>query len=114
MITKEIGNRIVYSLLIGLVVTAVSGISANQIIAGELPSVQLVMQPLLGVNYWGYMLPWLKQIVYPGEVKRVIWQNFAADAVLWTIVAYIVLAAFKLPAKSTGIKKSRARKKRRK
>lgn len=112
MVTKTIGNRIVFALLIGLVITAVSGISLNSNIVGELPNVLFVTEPLLGVSYWGYMLPWLKQIVYPGEARRVIWQNFAADAVLWTIITYIVLAVFKLPRVAEA--KAAARRRRRK
>ena len=94
-------RRLAFSILIGLVVTTVTGLNLNSNLIGELPNVQFITQPWLGVSYWGYILPWLKQVVYPGMTKQVIWQNFVADVVIWTIVAYIVLTIFKVPTRAS-------------
>ena len=95
---KVVKSRLLVSILIGLVVTVVSGININQNIAGEIPNVRVVEQPLLGASYWGYILPWLRQIIVPGAIKTVMWLNFIADVLVWTIIAYIVLTLLKLPA----------------
>jgi hypothetical protein len=113
-----IDRKIAFSILIGLVVTTVSGMWINTSVVGELPDVQLVSEPLLGVSYWGFLFPWLKQVVYPGAVKSVIWQNFIADVFFWSIVGYIVLSVFKMPRKAIAKKprkkvKKKASKKRR-
>ena len=97
---KVVKSRLLVSILIGLVVTVVSGININQNIAGEIPNVRVVEQPLLGASYWGYILPWLRQIIVPGAIKTVMWLNFIADVLVWTIIAYIVLTLLKLPAQS--------------
>ncbi len=97
MISKLIDRRIAFSILIGLVVTTVSGMWVNSNIVGELPDVQFISHPWVGAVYWGYVLPWLRQAVVQFPVKSVIWQNFVADVFIWSIVGYIVLAAFKLP-----------------
>jgi hypothetical protein len=110
-----VDRKIAFSILIGLVVTTVSGMWINLNVVGELPDVQFISEPLLGVSYWGFLFPWLKQVVYPGAVKSVIWQNFVADVFFWSIVGYVVLSVFKMPRKVRAAKKPRkkARKKRR-
>lgn len=97
---KVVKSRLLASILIGLVVTVVSGININGSIVGELPDVRIVSQPLLGASYWGYILPWLRQIIVPGAIKTVMWLNFAVDVLIWMLIAYIVLTLLKLPAQS--------------
>ena len=111
MMSKLIDRRIAFSILIGLVVTTVSGMWVNSNIVGELPDVQFITQPLVGAVYWGYVLPWLRQPVVLNPIKSVIWQNFVADVFIWAIVGYIVLTVFKMPIK--GKAKVKARPKRR-
>ena len=89
-------DRKALSIILGLVITTVSGISINQSIAGELPNVQIRTLP--GILYWGYVLPWLVQTKYFGVSKSVIWQNFIADVFIWSVIVYTVLTIFKLPA----------------
>ena len=112
--TTQKKRRIAFSILIGLVVTSVSGLMSNQSIIGELPNARVVSTPILGVSYWGYVLPWLRQVVYPGAAKTVMWLNFAADVIIWSLIACVVLAVFKLPVAGKTANRRRARRSRRK
>ena len=46
---------------------------------------------LLGVSYFGYFLPWLKRIVYPGAPLEVIWINFIVNIVIWSVLIYLAI-----------------------
>jgi len=72
----------------GLSVTIFSGLLPNRVIYGELPDVRIAYEPILGVGHWGYVLPWLRRIVYPGSASEVVLRNLAADIAIWTLVSY--------------------------
>jgi hypothetical protein len=108
--TREVKWRKVFSILLSLMVTLASGFCLNQNVVGELPDVRFVSGPWVGVSYWGFVLPWVSQIVYPGAQKQVLWANFAADVVVWFVAAYLVLAALKLP-KLGAARRARPRRK---
>ena len=107
--TKEVKIRKLFSVLLGLIVTLASGFCINQNVVGELPDVRFVAEPWVGVDYRGFALPWISQIVYPGAQKQVLWPNFAADVIIWFVVAYLALAALKIP--KLGAPRARPRKK---
>ena len=46
---------------------------------------------LLGVNYWGYFLPWLRRIVYPGSPLEVLWIYLIVDVIIWSVLVYLTL-----------------------
>ncbi len=50
------------SVLMGVLATLVSGFLFNPFVVGDFPNITVVSEPLMGVGYWGYLLPWLKQI----------------------------------------------------
>lgn len=76
------------SLLIGFSITLLSGFLPNKTIYGELPNIKVASEPVLGVGSWGYILPWLRKIVYPNSQLQVSWRNFFADIVIWSFISY--------------------------
>ena len=85
----------VFSILIGIAVTLVSGVLINPFIVGDFPKIRVVSKPVLGVVYWGYLLPWLKRVVImPIPPKTIIWQNLIIDLVVWSIIPFAVLTVF--------------------
>jgi large-conductance mechanosensitive channel len=112
---KVMKRRLAFSLLIGLVVTVVSALMKNISIIGSVPEIRFVSEPLADVVYWGYVFPWLRQVVSTDAVKVVLWRNFIVDVLVWTAVAYIVFAAVNLPLQAARVRlKGRAKKKTRK
>ena len=88
---------VMFSILIGFVATLVTCTFINNNIIGELPAIRLAGQTPPGVDYWGYLLPWLRQVSYslPCQIT-VIWQNFVVDILIWAVIAYAILNAIKL------------------
>jgi len=81
-------RRVAIALLAGLCVTLLSGLLYNRTIYGELPNVRVASEPILGVGYWGYILPWLRKVVYPGSSLQVIWRNLCVDVAIWGLAVY--------------------------
>lgn len=77
-------KTIAFSVLLGLVVTIATSFVYNSYVIGEFPDVRFVSIPLVGVGYWGFPLPWVKQIVYPGATKEIIYSHFVIDLLFWT------------------------------
>ncbi len=75
------------SLIIGGIITSFSGLLPN------------IPPSLLGVGYWGYPLPWLKQVVYPGAPKVIIWHFLILDWLIWTGLSFSVLYVMKIHLK---------------
>ena len=88
---KGIHKTLTQSVIIGIVVTLITGILMNLNIVGELPNIMVSSEPILGVSYWGYPLAWISQVVYPGAVKQVIWINLIVDIVIWSFFVLVVL-----------------------
>jgi len=88
--SRECGRRSAIALVVGLLVTMLLGLSPNHAVYGELPNVGIAYKPILGVGYWGYILPWLRKVVYPGSPLEVVWPNFVADIGVWTLLSYAV------------------------
>lgn len=97
-----------YSILIGLVITLITGIFMNARFVGEFPNLKYATQPLLGVSYWGYPLAWIKQVVYPNAPKQIIWFNFVVDWIIWS---GIVFAFMKMSFKKQKLQSKRKKKK---
>jgi hypothetical protein len=85
----------IYSITTGIIITLITGLIPNVF--------------LLGVNYWGYFLPWLKRIVYPGAPLEVSWIYFLVDMVIWSVFVYLTI----LSVVEEEAKKRPARKRRR-
>lgn len=83
-------KTLIYSVLIGLSITLLSSLITNNTVIGEFPDITFVSIPMLGVSYWGYPLPWMKLIIYPGEVKEPIWIHFIIDIVYWTVLILVI------------------------
>lgn len=64
------------SCIVGGIVTILSGLLSNTSLG------------LVGVGYWGYPLPWIRQIVYPGAPKVLIWQFLILDWLIWTALSF--------------------------
>ncbi len=67
----------IYSLLTGIIITLITGFFPNIF--------------LIGVSYWGYLLPWMSRVVYPGAPLQIIWINFIVDVVIWSVLIYLGL-----------------------
>lgn len=74
---------IFFSLVIGLLVTLLTSFIINNTVIGEFPNLSFVSIPMVGVSYWGYPLPWLKQVIYPGQMKEPILTHLAIDVAYW-------------------------------
>jgi|GEM_PF-1865219 len=83
-------KSIIFSLVVGLALTFLTSFLINNVVIGEFPNIRFVSLPIIGVNYWGYPLPWLKQVVYPGELKVPIWSHFVIDIAYWTGLVLII------------------------
>ena len=73
---------LVGSVLGGVLVTLLSGLFPN------------TPEMLVGAEHFGFPLPWLIRIVYPGSPLAVppeYYGNLVVDIVIWTIVVGIVL-----------------------
>ncbi|MFQ6125156.1 MAG: hypothetical protein ACE5R6_11215 [Candidatus Heimdallarchaeota archaeon] len=64
--TEPIKKRLIVAIVVGGVIILLTGLLSNQ-------------SGLLGVNYWGYPLPWLKQVVYPDTPRVIRWDYFFLD-----------------------------------
>lgn len=101
-----------WPILIGVGVTILTMMVPNAGVIGEFPDVRFVSVPLLGVGYWGSPLPWLKQVVYPGAPKQLIWPNLLADIVFWVVVVAVAkLLWMKVLAKPGKPKRAKAKRK---
>jgi len=99
-----------FALAAGIALTALTAMSLNTGVIGEFPDVRFVSIPLLGVSYWGGPLPWLKQVVYPGAPRAVVWPYLLADVAFWAVVVAVTkLFCIKVLAKAKA-KPGRARK----
>jgi len=65
----------IYSLLTGIIITLITGFFPNVFI--------------IGTQHWGYLLPWMSQIVYPGAPLEIMWINFIVDIVIWSVLMYL-------------------------
>ena len=77
-------------MLAGLALTLATSLVPNTGVIGEFPDVRFVPVPLLGVSYWGSPLPWLKQVVYPGAPRQLVWPNLLADVAFWVLLLAVV------------------------
>ncbi len=108
---KEKRKLIMFSTLFGLIITLVSSLLINSYVIGEFPNIVFVSIPILGVRYFGYPLPWLKEIVYPGSPKNFIYVHLFIDFLFWTgFVALLKLAKMDLSEPKKKISKKTTRK----
>ena len=89
--SRECRKRLTIALIMGLSVTMLLGLFSNRAIYGELPDVRIAYEPILGVGHWGYVLPWLRRILYPGSASEIVWRNLTADIAIWTLVSYALI-----------------------
>ncbi|NIM47585.1 MAG: hypothetical protein GTN40_05525 [Candidatus Aenigmarchaeota archaeon] len=99
------------SLLTGIIITLITGFFPNVF--------------LLGVSYRGYLLPWMRSVVYPGAPFEILWIYFLTDIIIWTVLIYLALLSVqeekkqpvkqpvKIKPKKKIVKKKPRRKKRR-
>ncbi len=67
----------IYSILTGIILTLITGFFPNIF--------------LIGITYWGYLLPWMSQIDYPGAPLEIIWINLLVDIIIWSMLIYLAL-----------------------
>jgi len=107
-------KMIAFTVFLGLLITVATYFVYNSYVIGEFPDVRFVSIPLIGVGYWGFPLPWMKQIVYPGAVKEIIWSHFVIDVLFWAAVVFVAKMFYfkiikKKPRKKPKRKKKKAR-----
>jgi len=81
----------IYSMWISIVITVFSSFLMNNHITGDFPNIRYISEPIIGMNYWGYPLGWLKQAVYPDAPKVLVWQNFLIDIIIWGLISLLIL-----------------------
>ena len=86
--TKLLKRLVLTSCILGGIITIFSGLLTN------------IPPGLLGVAYWGYPLPWIKQVVYPGAPKVIIWHFFVLDWLIWMGLSLAVLYGIKIYLKA--------------
>jgi len=69
----------IYSILAGILITLITGLFPNVF--------------LLGVSYWGYFLPWLSKVAYPGATLNVKWVNLFVNIVIWSVLLYLAIVS---------------------
>lgn len=106
-------KMLAFLVLLGLVITVATSLFVNTYVIGEFPNIRFVSIPIVGVGYWGLPLPWMKQIVYPGAVKEIMWTHFIVDAIFW-IGAVLVVKMFYLSVIKGKKPKKRPKRARRK
>jgi hypothetical protein len=90
-------DTIILSFVIGLVITLLTSILTNNIIIGEFPNIRFVSIPIIGVVYYGYPLPWLKQVVVPGAMREIIWIHFVVNIVYWWGLLVLIKVLYPKP-----------------
>jgi len=86
--SREHVKRLTIAVIIGFSLTMLLGFLPNRSIYGEIPEIGIAWEPMLGAGHWGYVLPWLTKVVYPGSATEIVWRNLAMDVVIWTLVSY--------------------------
>ncbi|MFX0198664.1 MAG: hypothetical protein ACFFCW_21285 [Candidatus Hodarchaeota archaeon] len=81
IITELIKKRLIIIVVKGGIIALLTGFLSNQ-------------PDLLGVNYWGYPFPWLKQVVYPGTPKVILWHYLILDWLIWVGIVFCVRYVF--------------------
>ena len=97
----------IYSLLTGIIITLITGFFPNVF--------------LVGVSHWGYLLPWMRRVVYPGAPFEILWIYFISDIIIWAVLIYLALLSVqeekkqpvKMKPEKKIVKKEPRRKKRR-
>lgn len=105
-------KAIAFSVFLGLLITVATYFLYNSYVIGEFPNVRFVSIPLIGVGYWGFPLPWLKQIVYPGATKEIIWSHFIIDLLFWIAVVFVAKLFYLTHIKGVKLKRPRRAKRR--
>jgi hypothetical protein len=105
---KVAKRRLAFSLLVGLVVTTMTGALANTAITGSIPDLNTGMDP--NGSYWGYLFPWMRNT--PASVKAVLWKNFIVDVMLWTAFAFLVFTVANVPRAPSRVQRPKRKKKR--
>jgi hypothetical protein len=70
-------RRVAASILVGVVITLLSGLFPS-------PSSYL----LLGAAQWGMPLSWITQVIYPNAPKIFHWSEFTVDVGFWSFIFY--------------------------
>jgi hypothetical protein len=87
----------------GILMTAASSLFLNTQVIGEFPDLIFVSIPMIGFSYWGFPLPWLKVVDYPGAASDVIGTHLLLDAVFWSVLTLLLAVGLE---RMRGIKKS--------
>ena len=104
-------NLIIFSLVIGLILTFLSAFSINTYVIGEFPNIRFVSIPILGVKYSGHPMPWTRQVVYPGAQIEIIMSHLIIDLIFWVGMIVLLKTFYDGSVKS---RKSRRKKPKRK
>lgn len=79
------------SLILAIVLTLFSELLINTRIQGVFPNLVFGGEPLIGVTYYGYPIPWMSQVVYPGSEKEIIWSAFILNILFRTVILFLIL-----------------------
>lgn len=84
---KRLQKMAIFSFLMGIVITLVSGAFLNPF--------------WIGASSWGYLLPWLVQVItWAPQPKTVIWENLVIDIAVWSVISFAVLKFIRMISSS--------------
>lgn len=90
-------STLMFSFVIGLAITLLTSMLTNNIIIGEFPNIRFVSIPIIGVMYYGYPLPWLKQVVMPGATREMIWAHLLINIIYWWGLLVLIKVLYPKP-----------------
>ena len=100
-------RAVIFSVIIGLVLTLLTTLVPNNIVIGEFPNIRFVSIPMIGITYYGYPLPWIKQVVMPGAARQAIWSHLLINTIYWGGLVLLIKVLYPKPTeKVTGKIKS--------
>lgn len=90
-------DTLIFLFVIGLVITLLTSMLTNNIIIGDFPNIRFVSIPMIGVVYYGYPLPWLKQVVVPDAVRQIIWIHLVINIIYWWGLLVLIKVLYPKP-----------------
>jgi len=79
---KKLIRIIIISILIGLIITLITGLFLN------------LEETYLGSSRWGYPIYWLSQMIVGPQYSpplNIVWLNLVIDILVWSVLVFLIL-----------------------
>jgi hypothetical protein len=80
-------KEVIVSIIIGAIVSLLTGL------------INTTPSKLVGVGYWGFPIKWVKQIIYPGAPKEILWIHFIENTIIWIAMIFVIVIIIRQIAK---------------